>query len=83
MLDNFAICEIVCSKETTRGLNMKHIPFDFCDECPDGQDRYPVDDLSYFGDDRLCPVHAASRAWKPGELLDDSYDRITKCEDDR
>ena len=62
---------------------MKHIPFDFCDECEDGNDRYPVDELSYFGDDRLCLVHAASRLWKPIEAPKDSYDRITKCEDDR
>ena len=63
---------------------MRHVPFDFCDECPDGQDRYPIDDLSYFGEDRLCPVHAACRVWKPAAVSPlDGYDRITKCEDDR
>ena len=64
--------------------HINHIPFDFCDECPDGQDKYPIDELSYFGDDRLCPVHAAGRLWVPSKLdEDDDYDRTTKCGDDR
>ncbi len=69
---------------------LKFVPFDFCDECEEGKDRYPVDELSHFGDDRLCPVHAASRLWAPGDQKwkqtdhpGDFYDRITKCEDDK
>ena len=64
---------------------VKHcVPFDFCDECEDGKDRYPVDELFHFNDDlRLCAVHAASRIWKAATPLPDSYDRLTKCENDK
>ncbi len=69
---------------------MRNVPFDFCDECEAGKDRYPVDDLSHFGDDRLCPAHAAIRLsspegkkWRQTDHPGDFYDRLAKCEDDK
>ncbi len=70
-------------------VKFPRMPFGFCDECQPGQDKYDVDELAHFDEDRLCPVHTANRLtkepgkWKQTDHPGDYYDRPTKCEDDK
>jgi hypothetical protein len=80
----------------------RFVPFEYCDDCPEERDeqgnrkdRYPENELSHFGDERLCPVHAACRLigmnskgkakaiWRQTDHPGDFYDRVVKNKDDR
>ncbi len=56
---------------------MKHLPFDFCDEC--GR-KFLVDELEGWLCEECRPL---SDSWKPSELPDDDYDSVTKRGDDQ
>ncbi len=55
---------------------MKHIPFDYCDECGG---KFPIEELESW----LCEECRLPSNWKPAKHPDDDYDRTAKDEDDQ
>ena len=64
-------------------MTHKIYPFDICDQCPDGEDEYPPEEIVKFGEYQLCKGCAGT--WRPSDILppDDDYDRVTKSGDDK